>query len=34
MRKEKGVSGSKIEKLLDVFPQVIFSSGIDSWSLH
>lgn len=26
--KEKRVSGSKIEKLLDVFPQVIFSSGI------
>ncbi|KAH0984880.1 hypothetical protein GBA52_012057 [Prunus armeniaca] len=25
--KEKRVSGSKIEKLLDVFPQVIFSSG-------
>ncbi|PON84247.1 Armadillo-type fold containing protein [Trema orientale] len=27
LRKEKGVAGSKIEKLLDVFPQVIFSSG-------
>ncbi|XP_062106921.1 protein RST1 isoform X2 [Humulus lupulus] len=27
VRKEKGVVGSKIEKLLDVFPQVIFSSG-------
>lgn len=25
--KEKKVPGNKIEKLLDVFPQVIFSSG-------
>jgi hypothetical protein len=28
--KEKRVVGSKIEKLLDVFPQVVFSSGIMS----
>ncbi|XP_024029477.1 protein RST1 isoform X2 [Morus notabilis] len=27
LRKEKGVAGSRVEKLLDVFPQVIFSSG-------
>lgn len=26
--KEKRVTGSKVEKLMDVFPQVIFSSGI------
>ncbi|KAL5152789.1 Protein RST1 [Glycine soja] len=26
--KEKRVTGSKIEKLMDVFPQVIFSSGV------
>lgn len=27
--KEKRVAGNKIEKLLDVFPQVIFASGIE-----